>query len=190
VKSPSWGAGQFCGGGVNVWAREEKAARSEMKSAVQRDARARGLWFMGPPRKLLRVGSRWLKRKANDKKYTPIAEGLVRREISSECGEEWQNCKFKTRGGRPPADRLCRQSKSPASSDDLGVSGFYSIHKDVVVVHNQPTRVDRRRGHNRIVRFLRIILECLGFALEWIFVREGDDERMTVGFPGQRITLT
>jgi len=71
VKSPSWGAGQFCGGGVNVWAREEKAARSGMKSAVQRDARVRGLRFMGPPRKLLRAGSRWLKRNANAKEVYP-----------------------------------------------------------------------------------------------------------------------
>ena len=142
------------------------------------------------PGKRLRVGSRRLKRNANEKKYTPSAEAQVCREILSECGEECQNCEFRTSGGRPLADRLCRQSKSPASADDLGVSGFYSIHRDVVVVHNQRTRVDRRRGHNRIVRFLRIILECLGFALEWIFVREGDDESMTVGFPGQRITLT
>src|SRR5258708_23925869 len=102
-----------------------------------------GLWFMGPPGKLLRAGSRWLKRKANEKKYTPIAEGLVRREILSECGEECQNCKFKTSGGRPLADRLCRQSKSPAPPDDLGVSGFYSIHKNVLVVHNQRTPGDR-----------------------------------------------
>src|SRR5258708_15691339 len=77
-----------------------------MKSAAQRDARVRGLWFMGPPRKLLRAGSRWLKRNANEKKYTPIAEALVCREIPSECGEECQNRKFKTSGGRPLADRV------------------------------------------------------------------------------------
>src|SRR5258708_22262376 len=82
-----------------------------MKSAAKRDARVRGLWFMGPPRKLLRAGSRWLKRNANEKKYTPIAEALVCREIPSERGEECQNRKFKTSGGRPLADRLyCRST--------------------------------------------------------------------------------
>jgi len=140
---------------------------------------------------LLRAGSRWFKTQRRTTRSIP-------RSLKG-----WSAGKFrvsverngKTANLRPEAGVLrqtgCVANQSrPASSDDLGVSGFYSIHKDVVVVHNQPTRVDRRRGHNRIVRFLRIILECLGFALEWIFVREGDDERMTVGFPGQRITLT
>ena len=76
-----------------------------------------------------------------------------------------------------------------ASANDLGVGGF-SVNEDVVVVDKQRARIDRRRRYNRIVRVLWIILECRGFALEWIFVREGHDESTTVGFPCQRVSLT
>jgi hypothetical protein len=70
---------------------------------------------------LLRAGSRWLKRKANEKKYTPIAEGLVCREIPSDCGEECQNCKFKTSGapsGRPVVLPINAASVNPVQQVD------------------------------------------------------------------------